>query len=148
MRNAAFILLLAAIFTGCSTGPLWQRRVYAFSPPTNPPVTTPQTNLVSLSHVSVSPLFQSRFFTYRTADTSYEQDPYAAFLVPPERALAEPIRNWIRTTGAFGRLVEPGSGLSVSLTIEISVSQLYGDFRPQVVALATFNPGAPMVLVQ
>jgi ABC-type uncharacterized transport system auxiliary subunit len=129
MRNVALIFLLAAIFCGCSTGPLWQRRVYAFSIPADPPVTTTQTNLVALNRVSVSPLYQSRFFTYRTGETSYEQDPYAAFLVPPERALAEPIRNWIRTSGAFGRLVEPGSGLSPSLTIEVSVSQLYGDFR-------------------
>jgi ABC-type uncharacterized transport system auxiliary subunit len=129
MRNVALIFLLAAIFCGCSTGPLWQRRVYAFSVPADPPATTTQTNLVALNRVSVSPLYQSRFFTYRTGETSYEQDPYAAFLVPPERALAEPIRNWIRTSGAFGRLVEPGSGLSPSLTIEVSVSQLYGDFR-------------------
>jgi ABC-type uncharacterized transport system auxiliary subunit len=129
MKNPALLFLLAALFSGCSTGPAWQRSVFAFSVPADPPVTTTQTNLVSLSRVSVSPLFQSRFLTYRTADTSYEQDPYAAFLVPPERALAEPIRQWIRTSGAFGRLVEPGSGLSPSLTIEVSVSQLYGDFR-------------------
>jgi len=139
MRTPALILLLAAIFCGCSTGPLWQRRVYAFSVPADPPATTTKTNLIALSRVSVSPLFQSRFFTYRTTETSYEQDPYAAFLVPPERALAEPIRQWIRTSGAFGRLVEPGSGLSPSLTIEISVSQLYGDFRKASHPLATME---------
>jgi ABC-type uncharacterized transport system auxiliary subunit len=139
MRNAALILLLAAIFCGCSTGPLWQRRVYAFTVPADPPVTTTPTNLVALNRVSVSTLYQSRFFTYRTTETSYEQDPYAAFLVPPERALAEPIRQWIRTSGAFGRLVEPGSGLSPSLTIEVSVSQLYGDFRKASRPVATME---------
>jgi ABC-type uncharacterized transport system auxiliary subunit len=139
MKNPALIVLLAAIVSGCSTGPLWQRRVFAFSLPADPPVTTTQTNLVSLNLVSVSPLFQSRYFTYRTSDTSYEQDPYAAFLVPPERALAEPIRQWIRTSGVFGRLVEPGSGLSPSLTIEVSVSQLYGDFRKSSHPVATIE---------
>jgi ABC-type uncharacterized transport system auxiliary subunit len=139
MRNLALILLLAALFCGCSSGPLWQRRVYAFSVPADPPVTTTLTNLVSLTHVSISPLFQSRFFTYRTTETSYEQDPYAAFLVPPERSLAEPLRSWIRTSGAFGRLVEPGSGLSPTLTIEVSVSQLYCDFRKASHPVATME---------
>jgi hypothetical protein len=113
--------------------------VYAFSVPSDPPVTTTQTNLVALSRLSISPLFQSRFFTYRTAESSYEQDPYAAFLAPPERAIAEPIRHWIRTSGAFGRLVEPGSGLSPSLTIEVSISQLYCDFRKSSHSVATME---------
>jgi len=139
LGTLALILLLAAIFCGCSSGPLWQRRVHAFSVPTAPPVTTSQTNLVSLNRVSVSSLFQSRFFTYRTGNTSYEQDPYAAFLAPPERSLAEPLRHWIRTSGAFGRLVEPGSGLSASLTIEVSVSQLYCDFRESSHPVATME---------
>ena len=40
----------------------------------------------------MSPLFQSRSFIYRTAENTYEKDPYAGFMVSPERALAEPIR--------------------------------------------------------
>src|SRR6185436_4572509 len=88
-----------------------------------------QTNLVALSRVSISPLFQSRSFTYRKAENTYEQDPYAGFLVPPERALAEPIRAWMRASGVFGRVLEPGSGLTATLVAEVSVNQLYGDLR-------------------
>jgi hypothetical protein len=74
-------------------------------------------------------MFQSRSFTYRTGENSYEQDPYASFLVPPERALAEPIRAWMRAGGAFGRVVEPGSSITPTLFVEASVNELYGDFR-------------------
>src|SRR6185436_12015830 len=88
-----------------------------------------QTNLVALSRVSISPLFQSRSFTYRKAENTYEQDPYAGFLVPPERALAEPIRAWMRASGVFGRVLEPGSGLTPTLVAEVCVNGLYGDFR-------------------
>jgi hypothetical protein len=88
-----------------------------------------ETNIVALSRVSISPLFQSRSFTYRTGENSYEQDPYAGFLIPPERALAEAIRASMRAGGVFGRVVEPGSGLSPTLVAEVSVNQLYGDFR-------------------
>ena len=121
--------LLAAILCGCASDPGWKRRVFAFSLPADPPTTNAQTNIVALSRVSISPLFQSRSFTYRTAENSYEQDPYAGFLIPPERALAEPIRAWLRASGVFGRVAEPGSGLTATLVAEVSVNELYGDFR-------------------
>jgi hypothetical protein len=103
--------------------------MFAFSQPADPPPANAPTNIVVLNRVAISPLFQSRSFTYRTAENTYEQDPYAGFLTPPERALAEPIRAWMRTSGVFGRVVEPGSGLAPNLVAEVSVNELYGDFR-------------------
>src|SRR5437867_5193961 len=129
MRSLAVIFLAVTILCGCASGPGWKRRVFAFALPADPPITNARTNIVALSRVSISPLFQSRSFTYRTAENSYEQDPYAGFLIPPERALAEPIRAWIRASGVFGRVAEPGTGLSATLVAEVSVNELYGDFR-------------------
>ena len=123
------LTLFATILCGCASDPGWKRRVFAFSLPADPPIMTLRTNIVALSRVSISPLFQSRSFTYRTAENSYEQDPYAGFLIPPERALAEPIRAWLRASGVFGRVAEPGSGLTATLVAEVSVNELYGDFR-------------------
>ena len=129
MRSPPLILLAAGMLCGCASGPGWQRRAYAFSSPADLPITTAQTNLIALNRVSISPLFQSRSFTYRTAENTYVQDPYAGFLIPPERALAEPIRAWLRGSGGFGRVLEPGSGLSPTLVAEVSINELYGDFR-------------------
>jgi ABC-type uncharacterized transport system auxiliary subunit len=123
------LTLLATILCGCASDPGWKRRVFAFSLPADQPIVNLPTNIVALSRVSISPLFQSRSFTYRTAENSYEQDPYAGFLIPPERALAEPIRACMRTSGVFGRVTEPGSGLTATLVAEVSVNELYGDFR-------------------
>ncbi len=130
MRSLAPILAAAAaILSGCASDPAWKRRAFAFSSPTDPPATIARTNIVALNRVSISPLFQSRSFTYRTAENTYEQDPYAGFLIPPARALAEPIRAWMRTSGVMGRVVEPGSGLTPTLVAEVFVNELYGDFR-------------------
>jgi hypothetical protein len=129
MRSVAPLLLAACIFGGCASDPKWKRQVFAFSLPADPPLTKAQTNIVVLSRVSISPVFQSRSFTYRKAENTYEQDPYAGFLVPPERALAEPIRAWMRASGVFGRVVEPRSGLTPTLVAEVSINQLYGDLR-------------------
>jgi hypothetical protein len=129
MRRLPSLLLAVGIFVGCASDPKWKRQVFAFSLPADPPTTNAQTNLVALSRVSISPLFQSRSFTYRKAENAYEQDPYAGFLVPPERTLAESIRAWMRASGVFGRVLEPGSGLTPNLVAEVSVNELYGDLR-------------------
>ncbi len=129
MRSLAPLLLAAAIFAGCASDPKWKRQVFAFSLPADPPISSAQTNIVALSRVSISPLFQSRSFIYRKAANTYDPDPYAGFLVSPERALPAPIRAWMRANGVFGRVVEPGSGLTPTLVAEVFVNELYGDFR-------------------
>jgi len=123
------MLFVAAMLCGCASGPRWTQQTFAFALPSDTPDAIANTNLVALRRVSISPLFESRSFTYRTAEDSYEQDPYAGFLIPPEQALAQSIRAWMRASGALGRLVLPGSDLAPSLVAEVSVSELYGDFR-------------------
>jgi cholesterol transport system auxiliary component len=129
MKSLAAILLAAALLCGCASDPVWRREAFAFSQPADPPSTNAQPNIVALNRVSISPLFQSRSFTYRKGEDTYEQDPYAGFLIPPERALAESIRAWLRASGVFGRVVDPGSGLAPTLVAEVSVNVLYGDLR-------------------
>src|SRR6266404_1325291 len=129
MRSLAPLLLAVCVFGGCASDPRWKRQVFAFSLPADPPTTNAQTNIVALSRVSISPLFENRFFTYRKAENTYELDPYAGFLVAPGRALSDAIRAWMRAGGVFGRVMEPGSGLRPTLIAEVSVNELYGDLR-------------------
>lgn len=137
MSKLASIFLVAVVLCGCSSGPAWKRQAFAFSLPPPPATTSTHADVVALNRVSISPLFQSRSFTYRLSHNSYEQDPYAGFLIPPERALAEPIRAWMRATGVFGRVLEPGSGLTPNLIVEVSINELYGDFRKPSQPVAT-----------
>src|SRR6266516_3657434 len=125
MRSLAPLLLAACVLVGCASNPRWKRQVFAFSLPADPATTNTQTNIVALSRVSISPLFQNRSFTYRTAENTYELDPYAGFLVPPGRALADAIRARMRASGVFGRVVEPGSGLTPTL---VAVEFVDGNF--------------------
>ena len=126
---------MLAMVCGCASGRNWKRQAFAFSLPSDPPITNPTGKITALNRVSISPLFQSRSFTYRTGENSYEQDPYAGFLIPPERALAEAIRASMRAGGAFGSILEPGSSITPTLILEISINELYGDFR---------NPSQPV----
>ena len=122
-------MLAAAILCGCSFNRGWKPQLFAFSLPADPPRTNAPADIVALTRVSISPLFQHRSFTYRTAENTYKQDPYACFLIPPERALGEAIRAFMREDGVFGRVVDPGSGLTPTLVAEVSINELCGDFR-------------------
>jgi uncharacterized lipoprotein YmbA len=126
MKRTVFLAVLAALIAGCSSGPGWKRQTFAFSAPAAQPVIATETNMVALRRVSISPLFQNRAFTYRTGENTYEQDPYASFLVAPDRALKEPLR---ASLAAFGRVLEPGSSLPATLDAEVTIAELYADFR-------------------
>ena len=139
MKSLAPMLIVAGLLCGCTSSPRWTRRTFAFELPSDPPATVSNTNLVVLRRLSISPLFQSRSFTYRTAEDSYEQDPYAGFMIPPEQALAESIRAWMRASNAFGCVVEPGSGLTPTLIAEVSINQLYGDLRKAAQPMGTME---------
>ena len=129
MRHLIIIWLAAAVVTGCETRPGWKRQSFAFSLPAGRPATNACDSVVALNRVSISPTFQSRSFTYRTGENSYEQDPYAGFLIPPERALAESIRASMRASGVFGGVVESGSRIAPTVIVEASINELYADFR-------------------
>jgi ABC-type uncharacterized transport system auxiliary subunit len=131
IRICSFVLLAigAVALGGCGSEPAWKSQSFAFTLPADAPPAGSKTNIVALRRVTISPLFQSRSFTYRTAENTYEHDPYAGFFVPPERAIGQPICAWLRAGGAFGSVLEPGSGLNPSLIAEVSVNELYGDFR-------------------
>jgi len=122
-------MMAAAILCGCSFDRGWKPQLFAFSLPADPSRTNAPAHLIALTRVTISPLFQHRSFTYRTAENTYKQDPYAWFLIPPERALAESIRAFMRDSGVFGCVLDPGSGLAPTLVAEVSINELYGDFR-------------------
>ncbi len=129
MRIALSYMLAAAFFCGCGANPVWKRQTFAFSVPAAPPANGATTNVIALKRVSISPLFQSQSFTYEVGENAYEHDPYAGFLISPERAVAEAMRSWMRNSRAFGNLAEPGSALIPNVLVEATVTELCGDFR-------------------
>jgi uncharacterized lipoprotein YmbA len=123
------VVIAAVALSGCGENPVWKRQTFDFNAPSDPPASATRTNLVVLNRVTISPPFKSSSFIYRTSDDAYEQDPYAGFLAPPERGLGDAIRAWMRKSGSFGNVIEPGSGLEPSVIAEATVTELCGDFR-------------------
>jgi cholesterol transport system auxiliary component len=122
-----FVLCLG--LAGCLSRPALVRRNYALQTPAIVQPTSQGRGVVAIRPCKVSPLFAGRSFVYRTGPDAYETDPYAGFLVSPAEALAIPIRAYLRNSGVFQDVAEPGTEIKADRVLEIHVSELYGDFR-------------------
>lgn len=131
MKTLCQSLLLAAVtlLGGCLSRPNLARETFAFATP--PPTNVVATNgpVLGIRQIFVAAPFASQELTYRTGAFSYERDPYAGFLVPPNEALAQPLRDYLRNSGSFRAVTEPDSALNAEVKLDVAVTRLYGDFR-------------------
>jgi cholesterol transport system auxiliary component len=125
-------LLLACVcgLTGCLSRPGMNIQTFAFNLPA-----IAGTNVVAgdrtvgIRSLRIAAPFEGRSLVYRTGEFSYVRDPYAEFLEAPEEELKAPVREWFRGQGGFSAVEEAGSASKPDTLVEISVSQLFGDFR-------------------
>lgn len=135
--------LAGSLLSGCLSRPALSRQLFTFSIPTNDSsAVVTNGRVLAIRLINVATPFAGQSFVYSTGELSYEQDPYAQFLVPPEESLAQPVRSYLRQSEKFQTVVEPESALKPNLVVEISTPQLYGDFRnrsaPAAVLTMTF----------
>ena len=106
-------------------------RTYAFALPSvaKPDPDFRNHRMVAIRSLRVAAPFDGRSLVYRMGEYDFESDPYAEFFVSASESLLIPIRSCLRQAGAFEAVVEPGSARTPNMTAEISVPELYGDFR-------------------
>jgi len=128
--NIAWPAICALCLAGCLSRPALVRAYFSFaSPPPQDPSPTGQAQILGIRGLNVDAPFDSQSFIYRTGPFSFERDPYAEFLVPPARDLLAPVCAHFRRNGSFADVVKPDSALRPNALVEITVTQLYGDFR-------------------
>lgn len=126
----AIAMLSVGVGSGCLTRPALHRDQFLISAVALPRSAQPVVDdVVSLAGVVVAPSFSGRQFVYRMTDAAYEVDSYAGFLVPPDRMFGTAARESWRRAGIFRDVLEPESRQLAGRTIEMSVLELYGDFR-------------------
>lgn len=140
--NGLLVAFLLAWFpiTGCLSRPALVKQFFSFSASSGR-MAPASTNgpILAIRRLIVSPPFDTQSLVYRDGEFSYEHDPYAEFLASPADTLTETVRDYFRETGLFAAVVEPGSALQPSLLVEITVSRLYGDFRPGISPVAVLE---------
>jgi cholesterol transport system auxiliary component len=128
--SAWFLLASVCGLTGCLSRPALNKQTFTFDAPTISAANAGAGDRVlGIRSLQIAAPFDSRSFVYRTGEFSYVRDPYAGFLEPPIEEMAAPVRSWLRG-GGFSTVTEAGSVLKPDTLVEITVSQLFGDFRP------------------
>ena len=126
----AFLLVCVCGLTGCLSRPALNKQTFAFGIPAIAATNVVSSNrMLGIRNLQIAAPFEGRSLVYRTGEFSYVCDPYAEFLEPPAEELMAPVRGWLRGNGDFSAVVEAGSALKPDTLVEVSVSQLFGDFR-------------------
>ncbi|CAB4242822.1 protein of unknown function [Methylacidimicrobium sp. AP8] len=127
-----FLLWLCLPLFGCMSRPArLPSESFAFSPATGFPAKQDASRpVLVLRSVRVAPAFSGEDFVYRAADYRYERDPYAHFLSAPDLLIRTAISDRLQASGLFRAVVGAGSAVMTRSFADVSVRQLYGDFRP------------------
>ncbi|VVM07170.1 hypothetical protein MAMC_01472 [Methylacidimicrobium cyclopophantes] len=128
-----FLLFFCLPLLGCISRPnRLPSESFGFVPSVVAPSKTdaPKPTLV-LRSVRVVPAYAGQDFVYRAADYRFERDPYAHFLTSPELLIRSAVSDSLQNSGLFQMVVAGGSAVLTHSFAEISVRELYGDFRPR-----------------
>jgi cholesterol transport system auxiliary component len=88
-------------------------------------------SVLKIRNLRVSPRYDEREMVYRVSDISYISDFYNAYFIPPAQLVTAETVRWLGRAGLCGHVVDAGSDLEPTHTLEGSVASLYGDFRDQ-----------------
>lgn len=134
MKRSPFIILLllaALALTGCvklGAKPL-DKKYFRVSPERNAtPAAIPSPIVLKVRRMSISDVYNTRELVYQMKDGRIESDFYNMYFVPPANMLTSELRRWLESSGRFTHIIEPGSMVVSSLTLEGVVSSLYGDY--------------------
>jgi len=87
--------------------------------------------VIKVRRISISDLYSTRELVYRMGDGRMESDFYNMFFVTPGNNLTSELRRWLRATGLFAHIIEPGSMVVPTLTLESVANKLYGDYSTE-----------------
>lgn len=105
------------------------KKYYRMTPTRTGEPIPPQGDVVlKVRRMTVSDLYKTRELVYQMSDGRIESDFYSMFFVTPSNNLTSELRKWLAATGQFSHIIEPGSMVVPTLTLEGTINSLYGDY--------------------
>jgi cholesterol transport system auxiliary component len=123
---------IALALAACSIGrPARQATTYMVDPPIGALRSVPRRpETLRVGFVRVAAPYAGSALVYRMGDVRYASDPYHAFAADPGAMLGGRMAEWLERTGPFSTVVALGSALLAPYVLEVTIGDLYGDFRP------------------
>ena len=126
-RTIACLVLI--ILGGCKSNPA-VRSHYALNT-TRPDrqANTPSPAVLDVRRLTIDSAYESKGLVYRQGEALYETDYYGEFLVAPARLITDRMRNWIAEAELCARVLDSGSLVEPTHSLEGHITRLYGDYR-------------------
>ncbi|MET0499468.1 MAG: ABC-type transport auxiliary lipoprotein family protein [Steroidobacteraceae bacterium] len=134
MRGGYFpvVAFTSLAISACSIGrPIPQTTMYVIDVSTDVAAAEDRQMYPTLrmGNVRVAAPFAGNELIYRFSDVRYASDPYHAFAADPGSMLGGKIAEWLDRTDGFSVVAQPRSARAAPYVLEVSVTELYGDFR-------------------
>jgi ABC-type uncharacterized transport system auxiliary subunit len=128
------ILLAAALAAGlaaCSfTRPPVERATFDLTPVrTAPAAGAPNAAVLKVRPFRVAAPYDGREFLYRKADGQLVADFYHGFAAGPGELVTAATADWLKTSGRFRAVIDPGITADAPYALEGAVLALYADLR-------------------
>jgi cholesterol transport system auxiliary component len=133
---------IAVTLAACSIGrPMLQATTYLVDPSieAKSPSVPRRPETLRVGSVRVAATYAGSALVYRLDDVRYVADPYHAFVTDSGAMLGGRMADWLGRTGPFSNVVPPGSTQSAPYVLEVTVEDLYGDFREGSAAAAVVS---------
>ena len=89
--------------------------------------------------VSVNGPFDGKSMVYRLADQRYEKDFYNGYISSPAEMVGSATRQWISDANIFKAAVNQSNTFFPYYTLQINVTEFYGDYRSQPEAVVSVH---------
>lgn len=133
MRLTPILLaaVVAASLAACSlTRPPVERATFDLAPARPAPAAGAQSAVVlKVRPFRVAASYDGREFLYRKADGQLVADFYHGFAASPGELVTAAVADWLKASGRFRSVIEPGIVADAPYVLEGSVTALYADLR-------------------
>ena len=126
--SCSSLIAVALMSAGCLSQPALKPALYrpeAKRP--DAPALSAMAGSVKVHALRVAPGFDGRSFVIRTDAVRYVQDPYNAFLVPPDAWITMDVCAWLGKSGLFRHVLDSASRVPPEFTLDGVVTALYAD---------------------
>ncbi len=129
LEVTVYLILGAIVLGGCKSHPAVQSHYALNTTRPDDPTSVPSAAILDVRRLTTDAAFESRGLVYRQGKALYETDHYNEFLVPPARLITDRIRSWITEAELCARVLDAGSLVEPTHSLEGHIVQLYGDYR-------------------
>lgn len=129
--HAALAIAVAAGLAACSfTRPPVERATYDLAPARGPaPGAAAKSVTLKVKPFRTAPPYDGREFLYRKSDGQLVADFYNGFAAGPGELVTTATTDWLKASGLFGAVIEPGISAEAAYALEGTVLAVYGDLR-------------------